>query len=243
MKRKSFIKKAAAATAGSVVLPYILPSGRLFAATPDPKSEYVVYVLFAGGVRQQESVLQGYLHTSQELDSSFAGNIMPNMLQGALPTRKIAFGTTSPGGTRGDTPIPKILNNPLVDEGVLFKGVRAVNPGHYGGLNSLLTGNRSVAQGLKVRPNFPTIFEYARKHLGLKATETWFIGNTIFPVFIYLKFAFLLYEYVTLVRPPRHQHNIFCCVWPILDYSALKCTFDIYCIIFLSHSKKFHAAK
>jgi hypothetical protein len=179
MKRKSFIKKAAAATAGSVILPYILPSGTLFAATPDPKSEYVVYVLFAGGVRQQESVLQGYLNTSQDLDSSYAGNIMPNLLQGAMPTKKIAFGTTSSGGTVGDTPIPKILSNPLVDQGVLFKEVKAVNPGHYGGLNSLLTGNSSVAQGLKVRPNFPTIFEYARKHLGLKATETWFIGNTI----------------------------------------------------------------
>jgi len=179
MKRKSFIKKAAAATAGSIVLPYILPSGRLFAATPDPKSEYVVYILFAGGVRQQESVLQGYLHTSQDLDSSFAGNIMPNLMAGAQPTKKIAYGTTSAGGTVGDTPIPKILTNPLVNDGVLFKEVRAVNPGHYGGLNSLLTGNASVAQGLKVRPNFPTIFEYARKHLGLKATETWFIGNTI----------------------------------------------------------------
>lgn len=180
IKRKQFIKKAAALTAGSVVLPYILPSGRLFATTPDPKSEYVVYVLFAGGVRQQEAVLQGYLHTSQDnFDSSFAGNIMPNLLKGDLPTKKIAFGTTSPGGTIGDTPIPKILNTPLEEQGVLFKEVRAVNPGHYGGLNSLLTGNSSVAQGLKVRPNFPTIFEYARKHLGLKATETWFIGNTI----------------------------------------------------------------
>jgi len=179
IKRKKFIKQAATVAAGSFVLPYILPSGRLFAATPDPKSEYVIYVLFAGGVRQQEATLQGYLHTSQDLDSSFAGNIMPNMLQGAMPTKKIAFGTTSPGGTVGDTPIPKILSSPLQDQGVLFKEVRAVNPGHYGGLNSLLTGNSSVAQGLKVRPNFPTIFEYARKHLGLKATETWFIGNTI----------------------------------------------------------------
>ncbi len=179
MKRKAFIKKVGAAAAGGIVLPYILPSGRLFAATPDPKSEYVVYILFAGGVRQQESVLQGYLHTSQDLDSSYAGNIMTNIMQGAAPTKKIAYGTTSAGGTTGDTPIPKILNTTLQEQGVLFKEVRAVNPNHYGGLNSLLTGNVSTAQGLKVRPTFPTIFEYARKHLGLKATETWYIGNTI----------------------------------------------------------------
>ena len=180
IKRKQFIKNVAALTAGSFVLPYILPSGRLFATTPDPRSEYVVYVLFGGGVRQQESVLQSYLHESQEgFDSSYAGNIMPNLLNGALPTRKIAFGTNSANGTPGDTPIPTILNTSLQDQGVLFKEVSAVNAGHYGGLNSLLTGNSSVAQGLKARPNFPTIFEYARKHLGLKATETWFIGNTI----------------------------------------------------------------
>jgi len=179
MKRKEFLKKAGAATAGAVALPYILPSGRLFATTPDPRSEYVVYVLFAGGVRQQESVLQGYLNTSQNLDTSYAGNIMPNLLVGDAPTRKIAYGTTSNGGTVGDTPIPKILSTPLQNQGVLFKEVSAVNPGHYGGLNSLLTGNPSAGQGLKARPIYPTIFEYARKHLGLKATETWFIGNTI----------------------------------------------------------------
>ncbi|MFZ9846995.1 MAG: twin-arginine translocation signal domain-containing protein, partial [Flavobacteriales bacterium] len=51
MQRRDFIKKAAIATAGAMVLPYILPSGRLFAATDNRKVNHVVLVLFAGGLR------------------------------------------------------------------------------------------------------------------------------------------------------------------------------------------------
>ena len=42
---------------------------------------HVVFVAFAGGVRQQESVLQQYLDGSQDYPS--AGNIMYNLLDGA----------------------------------------------------------------------------------------------------------------------------------------------------------------
>ena len=63
--------------------------------------------------------------------------------------------------------------------GLLFPEVKAQSAGHYVGLNTLLTGNVGYSQGLKVRPAYPTIFEYLRKHAGFKATDTWFIANGI----------------------------------------------------------------
>ena len=45
MKRREFVKKAATLTAGSLVMPYLLPSGRLFAKTNAPLAEHVVLVV------------------------------------------------------------------------------------------------------------------------------------------------------------------------------------------------------
>ncbi|MFM7765077.1 MAG: hypothetical protein ACKO6I_05395, partial [Sphingomonadales bacterium] len=92
MNRRDFFKKTGLVTAGTVAAPYILPTGRMFARTNVPKAEYVVMVMFAGGVRQQESVLQRYLDDSQEVTGA-AGNIMPNLLTGIAPDRKIVYGT------------------------------------------------------------------------------------------------------------------------------------------------------
>ncbi|MGB1317596.1 MAG: hypothetical protein ACPG5W_05295 [Flavobacteriales bacterium] len=175
MKRRGFIKKAAAATAGAFAAPYILPSGRLFAATGAQLAEHVVMVMFAGGVRQQESVEQTYLGQSQGIP--FEGNIMYNMLDGAPPTNKIVYGTD--GNLAGDTPIPQILSSTLQQQGTLFSEVRSSHAGHYGGMNALLQGNTLYSQGLRQKPINPTIFEYARRHLGTPASKTWFIGNGI----------------------------------------------------------------
>ena len=71
MNRSEFLKTLGLATAGAVVAPYILPSGRLFAATGARAVNHVVVCLFAGGVRNFESV--------QMID----GNLMPSMLQGS----------------------------------------------------------------------------------------------------------------------------------------------------------------
>ncbi|MFM2306650.1 MAG: hypothetical protein RLZZ367_1319, partial [Bacteroidota bacterium] len=46
MKRKEFIRNAALTAAGSMVVPYILPSGRLFAATGSRRANHVVFCLF-----------------------------------------------------------------------------------------------------------------------------------------------------------------------------------------------------
>lgn len=174
MERRSFIKKAGLAAAGSVAAPYILPSGRLFAASGRQLSAHVVLVMFAGGVRQQESVLQRYLDDSQENDP-YPGNIMYNMLSGEAPTQKIVYGT----GQGGLTPIPQILPTTLQQQGTLFPEVSALSAGHFGGLNSLIQGSTVTTQGLKQRPLNPTIFEYLRRHGGYSATDTWFVGNGI----------------------------------------------------------------
>ena len=177
MNRKEFIKKSAILGAGIPFAPYIFKSGAASYKTDLEKAPYVIFILFAGGVRQQESVEKRYLEGSQGLN--IEGNIMFNLLEGQAPDTKVVFGTTPSGEPEGSRPIPKILAQSLQRKGTLFSEMRAVNAGHYGGLNSLLTGTTAVSQGLKVRPASPTIFEYLRKHAGFKATDTWFIGNTI----------------------------------------------------------------
>ena len=99
MDRRKFIKRAGAAAAGTIIAPYILPSGRLFAASGGSGlAQHVVLVMFAGGVRQQESVLQRYLGDSQ--GEPYEGNILYNLLDGAPPTQKIVYGTGLAVSTR-----------------------------------------------------------------------------------------------------------------------------------------------
>lgn len=178
MNRRKFIRNIGTAAVGASLAPYILPSGRLFAQTGSQMAKHVVYVMFAGGVRQQESILKDYLAQSQGL-SNIGGNIMPNMFNGSAPQEKVVYGQDVPGNPKGEAPISPILANTIQSQGTIFSEVESINPGHYAGLNTLLTGNgqRAQIQGLKVKPNAPTIFEYARKHIGLKATDTWFVGN------------------------------------------------------------------
>lgn len=178
MKRRDFIRKTALTTAGALAAPYILPSGRLFAPTGSRSSQHVVLVMFAGGVRHQESVGMTYLEGSQTIDP-YPGNIMYNMLTGEAPVMKIAYGT----GEGGINPIPTLdyftANGSLQQQGTLFSEVRAFSSGHYGGLNSILQGADVNGQGLKQRPLYPTIFEYLRRHGGYPATDVWFVGSGI----------------------------------------------------------------
>ena len=179
MKRREFLKKTALATGAAITVPYILPTGRLFAQSGSQMAEHVVFVLFAGGVRQQEAMLQRYLAESQELD--IEGNIMYNMLTGAPPDLKIVYGTTPPGGQPGGQPISPILQTPLDQQGTLFPEVRfsKAGTGHFVGLSTGVSGFYGITQGLRQRPIRPTIFEYVRRFTGAKATDCWFIGNGI----------------------------------------------------------------
>ncbi len=179
MKRRDFIKKAALTTAGTISMPYILPTGRLFASTGSQMAGHVIFVMFAGGVRQQESMGKKYLAESQGLD--IEGNIMYNMLAGDAPELKIVYGVDTTDGQPGGQPIDRILNTTLEKQGTLFKEVRYTHggTGHFVGLSTGVSGYYGITQGLQGRPQHPTIFEYLRRHAGLKATDTWFIGNGI----------------------------------------------------------------
>jgi hypothetical protein len=187
MKRRDFIKKTGLAAAGAFIVPYILPSGRLFAGTgATPKANHVVLVMFAGGVRYQESIGQQYLKVSQmpyaetlaKPELNVTGNIMNNMLVGLSPSSKILYGK----GAGGQTPLDPLLSQSLQQQGMLFTEMKSSSPGHYGGLNALLQGNTLYSQGLKQRPINPTIFEYLRRHGGptdFPASKVWFVGNGI----------------------------------------------------------------
>ncbi|HEX4888259.1 MAG TPA: hypothetical protein VFV37_09470 [Luteibaculaceae bacterium] len=178
MNRRKFLRNAGLLGAGTVIAPYILPSGRLFAASGEQKAKHVLFVMFGGGVRQQESILQRYLEDSQpQADGTNPGNIMYNMFEGAPPTQKIIYGNN--GVLPGDTPIPKILSTTLERMGTTFREVRAMQRGHYAGYVSMIQGQSALGQGLRQKPVFPTLFEYVRRHMGAPASKVWFIGENI----------------------------------------------------------------
>ena len=171
--RRQFLRRAALSSGALLAAPYILPSGRAFAKTGQQRVDHVVVVLFAGGIRQQESVLQRYLADSQGLNTE--GNVMSNLLSGAAPDDKIVYGTTA----SGSVPIPQILTQPLDQQGLLLPEMRfsGGSTGHYSGLSAALSGHYSTTQGLQQRPAHPTMFEYVRRHTGASATDVWFVGN------------------------------------------------------------------
>lgn len=173
MKRKSFIKSAGLAAAGSIIMPYLLPSGRLFAATGARKVNHVVFCLFAGGVRNLESV--------QKAD----GNLMPNTFAGTESISGDIIG--------GMSQLPSPMSNRLQSQGTLFKKFQyASGPtGHYNGHITAITGNYSdEAIKLKEPPKYPTIFEYYRKHSSpnTSALNAWWVSDALGP-YPYLNYS------------------------------------------------------
>jgi hypothetical protein len=176
IKRRSFLAKATAATAAAFVAPYILPSGRLYAATGNRVVDHVVFVLFGGGIRNQEAVQQMYL--SDQTGFSATGNIMNNMLTGAAPSSNIVYDQWSP------------LTSPLDQQGTLLEYVeydkvnRVVPTGHYNAHAVGMTGNY-ITTGLNayVNPSAPTVFEYYRKHSDpvQGAKNAWWISEGLGP--------------------------------------------------------------
>ncbi len=180
MKRRSFIHKASIATAGAFFAPYILPGGRLFAATGDRVVNHVVFVLFAGGVRHQESVEQSYL-TGQGMSTS--GNLMRNMFTGAAPSNNLLYNPWNP-----------ILNSSLAQQGTLFQELAyAQGPtGHFNGHTAAITGNYTdLGTNLAINPDLPTVFEYYRKHTdpAKSAINCWWMSEGLgpFPALNYSK--------------------------------------------------------
>jgi hypothetical protein len=163
MNRRNFIKNSALTTAGIIASPYILPSGRLFASTGVRKVNHVVLCMFAGGIRNAESVLKA------------EGNLMRNMLTG---------NETISAGIDAMNPL---VTTALQNYGTLYKNFRyAQGPtGHFNGHTALMTGNYTdTTLDIKTHPSSPTIFEYYRKHTsplnsGLNA---WWISDSLGPV-------------------------------------------------------------
>ncbi len=173
MKRRDFIKKASLTTAGAFVTPYILPSGRLFAPTGTRLANHVVFVLFGGGIRNQEAVKKMYLADQQGFSST--GNVMNNMLTGAAPSSNIVYNQWSP-----------ILGTSLQAQGALFPEMRYTQgpTGHYNGHTVAMTGNYTeTGLNLNINPEHPTIFEYYRKHNSPSQTalKAWWLSEGLGP--------------------------------------------------------------
>jgi hypothetical protein len=168
MQRREFIKKAGIATAGAFAVPYILPSGRLFAASGIRRVDHVVFCLFAGGVRNLESIQKA------------EGNLMTNMLAGTESiTPDIAtYMDILPGSPLGTAK--------LQDFGTLFKNFKyAVGPtGHFNGHTCAVTGQYTNTDlNFKDHPKTPTIFEFYRKYNSPSQTalKSWWVSNTLGP--------------------------------------------------------------
>ena len=166
MKRRGFIKKAAAASAGAFVVPYILPSGRLFAATGTRVVDHVVFCLFAGGVRNLEAV-----HKAD-------GNLMPNTLLGSESISNDIAGGVNLIGQAGSQRLQEV--------GTLFKEFRFQQgpTGHFSGHTSVITGVYNQQDiNIRQRPSTPTVFEMYRKHTTPEASakNAWWISNSLGP--------------------------------------------------------------
>lgn len=171
MERRSFLKKAALTAAGAIAAPYILPSGRLFAASGNRKVNHVVFCMLAGGIRNIESVHQA------------ESNLMSTMLKdvGGAYSEKPGFLQAS------EISANPLGNKRLQEYGSLLKEVRfAEGPtGHYNGHITALTGRYTDASlDLRANPDYPTIFEYYRKHAGSSAMSplnAWWISDSLGP--------------------------------------------------------------
>ncbi len=176
MNRRSFVKKVGLTAAGVLTLPYILPTGRLFAATGSRKANHVVFCLFAGGVRSIESIYKN------------DGNLMPNMLNGTEPISADIINSMSP--------LPSSpLIQPLQNSGTLFRQFRFGSgpTGHFNGHTTAITGQHTNnTLSLREHPSFPTVFELYRKHsnpIGA-AKNTWWVSNSsnLYPILNYSQY-------------------------------------------------------
>ncbi len=173
MNRRQFIRKAGMATAGAFAMPYILPGGSLFAPTGFRKANHVVFCLFAGGIRNRESIYKN------------DGNLMPNILKGNESISSDISGSMS---SLGASP----LSSPLQNFGTLYREFRYNQgpTGHFNGHTTAVTGKYTDnSLSLLERPSSPTIFELYRKHNSpsMSALNSWWVTHTnnLYPILNY----------------------------------------------------------
>lgn len=164
MDRRKFLKQIGLASASIIASPYILPAGRLFAKTGSRKVNHVVFCLYAGGVRNLESV-----HKAD-------GNLMPHTFAGNENISADIIG--------GMEILPTPAGAPLQNFGTLFKEFRYANgpTGHFNGHTTAITGVYTNTElNIKERPSSPTIFEYYRKHNSPShsALNSWWVSDAL----------------------------------------------------------------
>lgn len=165
MNRRNFVKKSVLASTAALAFPYILPTGRLFAATGSRIANHVVFCLFAGGIRNIESVQKA------------EGNLMPNLLAGNEAINADIVDAVQPLNT--------LLPQPLQQKATLFKNFRYNSPlaGHYQGNTVAMTGAyvNETDFSFSEYTRRPTLFEYYRKHSSpaTSALQTWWVSNGI----------------------------------------------------------------
>lgn len=162
-KRRDFIKTMGLAAAGAFAAPYILPSGRLFAASGTRKANHVVFCLFAGGIRNIESVKQEQ------------SNLMETILNGSFVSKT---------GIDDILPASPLNGTKLQSFGTLLKEFRYADgpTGHFNGHTTAITGKyTNTSLNLRRRPDYPTIFEYYRKHTSpsKSALNCWWVCNSL----------------------------------------------------------------
>ena len=173
MERRKFIRNVGLGAAATIGVPYLLPSGRLFAATGVRKANHVVFCLFAGGVRNLESV--------HKVD----GNLMPYSFKG---NEGISSDIIS-----GIDFVPPNTGITLQEQGTLYKEFRMkYGPtGHYGAHATAMTGVYTGENlNINTNPQYPTIFELYRKHNspGMSAKNAWWVSNSLGP-YAHLNFS------------------------------------------------------
>ena len=166
MERRKFIRNLGLGAAATIGVPYLLPSGRLFAASGARKVNHVVFCLFAGGVRNLESI-----HKAD-------GNLMPYTLKG---NEGISSDIVS-----GIDFVPQNTGLTLQEQGTLYKEFRMkYGPtGHYGAHATAMTGVYTGENlNINANPQYPTIFELYRKHNspGMTAKNAWWVSNSLGP--------------------------------------------------------------
>jgi hypothetical protein len=160
MNRRKFISQTGKLVMATAI-PYILPTGRLFAATEMPKVRHVVFCLFAGGIRRWESI------------DFKDGNLMPNTLVGDSAIASDIY--------EGIQKVPKVLETPIQKNGTLLKGFRynSTFTHHYPAHTSAISGKYYYTNEMFKPIRYPSIFEYFRKHstFGQAGINTWLVAD------------------------------------------------------------------
>lgn len=172
MKRRDFIKSTGMATLGAATFPYLLPQGRLFAPTGKRIANHVVFCLFAGGIRNFESIQKA------------EGNLMPYTLKGK---ENIATDILP-----GLDYVPQLNATPLQQFGTLYKKFKYNSSAtlHYTAHASAIMGVYDSLVQIMQPLSYPSIFEYYRKHNSPQqsALNAWWVTDQAGP-FTYLNYS------------------------------------------------------